>query len=280
MTEPVASESSASASTAPAPRWRPLGLYERRVVGVLVEKAKTTPDAYPLTLNGLRAGCNQKSNRAPILNMEETHVEDALEKLRSYGAVVEVQGDGRVPKFRHVLYEWLGVEKAEMAVMVELLLRGAQTVGELRGRAARMDPIPDLAALWPILESLERKRLLVFLTPRGRGCVVTHNLYMPQELEKVKLQHAHTLVDRDDGDESTAAEQSPISYPASAQGPIAQAVSGHSSAATAALTAELDVELTDLRTELTTCQSDLEELRAQFSALQADVERMRAELGI
>jgi uncharacterized protein YceH (UPF0502 family) len=255
-------------------------MYERRVVGVMVEKAKTTPDAYPLTLNALRNGCNQKSNRAPVLSMDETHVEDALEKLRAYGAVMEIQGDGRVPKFRHMLYEWLGVEKVEMAVMVELLLRGAQTVGELRGRAARMEPIPDLAALWPILESLQRKKLLIFLSPRGRGCTVTHALYLPNELEKVKLQFAHSA-GAADPDESEAATDHPSfqapNFPSTALGPISHAVG---SSATAALTAELDVKLTDLRTELTTCQSELDELRTQFSALQADVERIRSELGI
>lgn len=267
----------------PAPKWRPLGSYERRVAGVLVEKAKTTPDAYPLTLNALRNGCNQKSNRAPVLNMEETHVEDAIDKLRAYGAVVEIQGDGRVPKFRHMMYEWLGVDKVEMAVMVELLLRGAQTVGELRGRAARMEPIPDLAALWPVLESLQQKKLLIFLSPRGRGCTVTHALYMPNELDKVKAQHASMVVDYGDDEEEDSgggsSYQAPA-FPPVAHGPISHATGAQSTAASAALTAELDVELTDLRSELTTCQTELEELRNQFSALQADVERIRAELGI
>ncbi len=127
------------------PKWRPLSPRQRRIAGVLVEKAKTTPDAYPMTLNSLRTGCNQKSNRDPQMDLTEGEVEEALEELREMGAVGEVQGSGRALKYRHYLYDWLGVDKVEMAVMVELLLRGEQTVGELRGRAARMEPIADLA---------------------------------------------------------------------------------------------------------------------------------------
>ena len=274
------SETTSPESSSAAPSWRPLGIYERRVAGVLVEKAKTTPDAYPLTLNALRNGCNQKSNRAPVLTMEETQVEDALDTLRRYGAVVEVQGDGRVPKFRHLMYEWLGVEKAEMAVITELLLRGAQTVGELRGRAARMDPIADMAALWPILESLQRKKLVVFLSPRGRGCTVTHALYTPNELEKVKLKHGGGTFDAEASADDYSDAEEATSSDFSTTGAASQAVDASNQAATAALNAELDLELRDLRAELTTCQAEIVELRNQISELQAEMERMRTELGM
>ena len=136
----------------PSPKWRPLEGIERRVLGVLIEKAKTTPDAYPLSLNALRSGCNQKNNRAPVMQLEEEHIEDALESLRKSGAVAIVQGEGRVDRCRHLAYDWLGVDKVELAVMAELLLRGSQTVGELRGRAARMEPIKGLTELQPILD--------------------------------------------------------------------------------------------------------------------------------
>lgn len=177
------------ADTAPAAetaRWQPLEPTERRVLGVLIEKAKTTPENYPLSLNALRTGCNQKSNRAPIMQLEDEQVEAALESLRRAGAVIFVEGSGRVDKYRHRAYEWLGVEKVELAVMAELLLRGAQTVGELRGRAVRMEPIKDLEALRPVLDSLEAKRLVFYLTPAGRGAVVTHALYQARELEKLR----------------------------------------------------------------------------------------------
>lgn len=176
-------------SEAHPPRWKAISSLDRRVAGVLVEKAKTTPDGYPMTLSGLKAGCNQKTNRYPLMEVEQEDIEEALERLRAAGAVTEVQGSGRVAKYRHHMYEWLGVDKVELAVMTELLLRGAQTEGELRGRAARMDPIPDLPALRPVLESLIKKNLVISLTPEGRGHVVTHNLYEPRELEKVKNEY-------------------------------------------------------------------------------------------
>jgi uncharacterized protein YceH (UPF0502 family) len=177
------------------PRWRPLGNIERRVLGVLIEKAKTTPENYPLSLNALRTGCNQKSNRAPLMQLEEDQVAEALEGLRQAGAVAEIQGGARIDKYRHLAYEWLGVDKVELAVMAELLLRGSQTVGDLRGRAARMEPIKDLAQLQPILDSLLAKRLLIRLTPAGRGSLVTHALYLDQEMEKVRREASDISID-------------------------------------------------------------------------------------
>ena len=124
------------------------------------------------------------------MDVQPEDVEEALERLRELGAVAEIMGGGRVPKFRHYLYEWLGVDKVELAVMAELLLRGAQTEGELRGRASRMEPIADLPALRTILASLRGKGLIVSLTPEGRGHALTHNLYEPRELERVKADYA------------------------------------------------------------------------------------------
>ena len=138
-----------------APRWQPISKIDRRVLGVLVEKAKTTPDAYPMSINAITSAANQKNNRYPVMNLEVDDVQESLDRLRQLGAVGEVQGGGRVPRFRHYMYEWLGVDKVELAVMAELLLRGQQTEGELRGRAARMEPIADLSALRPILAALK-----------------------------------------------------------------------------------------------------------------------------
>ena len=174
----------------PQPKWRQLRSQQRRVVGVLVEKAKTTPDAYPMTLNGLVTGSNQKSNRAPQMNLSVDEVQQAVDELREIGAVVEVQGSGRVPKYRHQMYDWLGVDKVELAVMAELLLRGEQTVGELRARASRMEPIPGLPELKPILQSLIAKNLVISLTPEGRGQMVCHNLYRDRELDEIKARAA------------------------------------------------------------------------------------------
>ena len=171
------------------PRWQPISAVDRRVAGVLVEKAKTTPENYPLSLNAVRTASNQKSNRFPQMQLDEETIEESLEHLRGLGATTEIQSLGRVAKYRHLLYAWLGVDKVEMAVMAELLLRGAQTIGELRGRAARMEAIADLSALRPILDSLQSKGLIAYLTPQGRGCVVTHTLYQPDELEALRGQY-------------------------------------------------------------------------------------------
>jgi uncharacterized protein YceH (UPF0502 family) len=178
-----------SADTSTEVRWRPLDRIERRILGVLVEKAKTTPDAYPLSLAALVTGCNQKSNRDPQMQLEPEQIEPALERLRQAGAVAEISGTGRVPRYRHYLYEWLGVDKVELAVMAELLLRGAQTVGELRGRAARMEPIADVGTLMPVLRSLMDKNLVVALTPEGRGQTVTHALYPDEEMRRIRAAH-------------------------------------------------------------------------------------------
>lgn len=184
-------EAFTNVATEPTTR-RPLTPNERRVLGVLVEKAKTTPDAYPLTLNALVTGCNQKSNRFPQTSLTSDDVEDAIETLREAGAATEVLSSGRAERFKHRAYEWFSADKYEVAVMAELLLRGPQTIGELRGRAARMEDIPDLAALRPILDSLAAKGLLTSLTPPGRGQVVTHALYSPKEMERIVAEHANT----------------------------------------------------------------------------------------
>ena len=176
----------------PGAAWVPLNPRERRVVGVLAEKGKTTPEYYPLTVSAIVAGCNQKSNRDPLTNYDQDDVEDTLQSLRKKGASIMVEAGGRVPRWKHKLYEWLKVSKAELAVIIELLLRGPQTEGELRGRVSRMELFPDLAALQTILEALTPRGLVVYLSPPGqkRGVMLTHGLYPPEELEKVRLAFA------------------------------------------------------------------------------------------
>jgi len=194
-------------------RWQPVKAIDRRVIGVLIEKAKTTPDAYPMTINGLVTGSNQKSNRFPTMDVQPEDIEESLERLRELGAVAEIIGGGRVAKFRHYLYEWLGVDKVELAVMAELLLRGAQTEGELRTRASRMEPIADLPALRAILTSLAGKKLIVSLTPEGRGHALTHNLYEPRELERVKSDYAAIAASQLSGDDGGSARSASGSSP-------------------------------------------------------------------
>jgi len=167
---------------------RPLDATERRVLGVLIEKAKTTPDQYPLSLNGLVTGCNQKSNRDPVMTVDEEQVMRAVAGLRKCGAMAEVYGSGKIPRYRHLAYEWLGVEKEELAILGELLLRGEQTEGDLRGRASRMDPIADLDVLRGHLDRLADRGLVVWLSPPGRGRMLTHGLLPAEKLEKVRMQ--------------------------------------------------------------------------------------------
>jgi hypothetical protein len=202
------------------------------------------------------------------MQLEPYDVETALESLRGLGAVTMIQGGGRVEKFRHVLYDWLGVDKVEMAVMTELLLRGAQTEGELRGRAARMDPIPDLAALRPILDSLRAKNLVISLTPEGRGHVVSHNLYKPSELEKLRAQFSSGRTPASEPDEEgpsvaaapAAAAPRPAQPPAPAGGAVAAA------------------SLDGLRRELAALGQLLHELQAAVAELHDKQERTAAEL--
>jgi uncharacterized protein YceH (UPF0502 family) len=165
---------------------------ERRVLGVLVEKQKTskTADAYPLTLNALTTGCNQKSNRDPVLDLTEDEVEAALTGLQKKGLVMRMTG-GRVDRFRHLLYEAWTKSGPQLAVLAELLLRGPQTKGELRGRAGRMDPIDTLDDLEAVLKPLVERRLVVYLTdPDRRGAVLTHGFHTPDELARLKAHHA------------------------------------------------------------------------------------------
>ena len=176
--------------TPPAGALRPLDANERRVLGVLIEKAKTTPDQYPLSLNAVVTGCNQKSNRDPVMNLDEEAVSRALASLRECGAAAEVYGNGRLARYRHLAYDWLGSDKEDLAILGELLLRGEQSEGDLRGRASRMDPIPDLNVLRTRLDSLAERGLIVWLSPPGRGRILTHGLLPTEKLDKVRSQLA------------------------------------------------------------------------------------------
>src|SRR5262245_29641079 len=139
--------------------WPVLSLVERRVLGVLIEKQKTTPDVYPMSLNALVTGCNQKSNRDPVFSLDDAEVEDNLVSLNQKALVTRVES-GRVEKWRHLLYEQWHVGKAEIAVLAELLLRGPQTVGDLRARVSRMEPVEDLDALRDLLDPLAQRGLV------------------------------------------------------------------------------------------------------------------------
>ncbi len=165
----------------------PLTIYQRRVLGVLIEKQKTSrsADAYPMTLNSIVVGCNQKSNRDPVLELDDDTVEETLGELQRFGLVLKVTG-GRADRYRHLLYDVWRIGKVEMAILAELLMRGPQSEGDLRGRASRMDDIADLDTLRELLKGLVARHFVVYLTPPGRGATLTHGFHLPGEIDAAK----------------------------------------------------------------------------------------------
>ncbi|HBA88461.1 MAG TPA: DUF480 domain-containing protein [Geobacter sp.] len=147
-----------------------LNATELRVLGSLIEKELTTPEYYPLSLNALVNACNQKSNREPVMTLDESDVTRALDSLRfKQYAIVSASG-GRVAKYRHGLVEKFRFTPAELAILCELMVRGPQTIGELRGRGERMHQFTDLAEVESVLgELLERTPPLVAKLPLQPG---------------------------------------------------------------------------------------------------------------
>jgi uncharacterized protein YceH (UPF0502 family) len=148
----------------------PLHPIEVRVLGSLLEKDLTTPEYYPLTLNALQNACNQKSSREPIVNYDETTVAQGLELLRQKQLVLKVSGAGhRVEKYAHRLGESLNLGRRELALLAVLMLRGPQTVGELRGRTERMHPFEDMEEVEHVLKSLSESEPDPLVAPATRG---------------------------------------------------------------------------------------------------------------
>lgn len=261
---------------ASAPRaWQPIGPIERRILGVLVEKAKTTPEVYPLSLNAITTGANQKSNRHPVMQLEPADVEAALERLRAVGAVALVEGYGRVPKYRHYIYEWLGVDKVEAAVMAELLLRGPQTEGELRARASRMEPMPDLGALRQVLASLQNKGLIVSLRPEGRGHVVAHALYPPREMERLQAEYRQSAQPLRAGGFEPLPSEPTSGIPAGATSSDRSAES-----ASAGLLVSLQAQLEELRQEIAALRQQVHALTETSQRNEENLSRLQKELGV
>jgi uncharacterized protein YceH (UPF0502 family) len=213
---------------------------EVRVVGALVEKQVTTPEYYPLTLNALRQACNQLSNREPVVAFDERTVVWALESLRDRKLVRAVTtADGRVPKYRHVLDEALGLKSPEMAVMCVLMLRGAQTVGEIRTRTERLYPFSALSFVETTLEDL--------MTREGAPLV----LKLPRQSGQKESRYAHLL-----GGEVQAvaegAEGVEAESPREARGAGSERV------------ARLEEELRMVRAELAELREQFGEFKKQF----------------
>jgi uncharacterized protein YceH (UPF0502 family) len=153
-----------------------LSPHEARVIGCLIEKQITTPDQYPLSLNALTNACNQKSNRDPVLALDETSVQQLIDGLVKRHLVIEKSGFGsRVPKYQHIFcnteFGSLKFTPLETAIVCELLVRGPQTPGELRTRAARMAPVGEVSDVEAALQSLAERSdgALVMKLPRESG---------------------------------------------------------------------------------------------------------------
>jgi uncharacterized protein YceH (UPF0502 family) len=140
---------------------------ELRILGCLIEKQRTTPDAYPLSLNALRLACNQSTNREPVVDYDESAIRDALQRLSTKGWVRLASGpSSRAVKYRHLFDEALGLSSSEISLLTALMLRGAQTVGELKSRTERVHRFGSLAEVDETLHALVGRELVVRLARR------------------------------------------------------------------------------------------------------------------
>ncbi len=147
-----------------------LSLLETRILGVLVEKQHTVPDTYPLTLNALAAGCNQKTSRDPVLNASESEVQAGIDRLNEFSLIIESSG-GRVMRYAHNVERVLGLPSQAVALLAAMMLRGPQTIGELRINCDRMHRFADGSAVEAFLHELAQREAgaLVVMLPRAAG---------------------------------------------------------------------------------------------------------------
>jgi uncharacterized protein len=212
---------------------------EVRVLGCLVEKEITTPEYYPLSLNALMNACNQKSNREPVLSLDEVSIRQAIRGLSDQAFVRSPGGDSRVAKYEHRLNELYNFHRHEIAVLCVLLLRGPQTPGELRIRAERMHEFADLEAVHSALNLLMRRQPpLVKILPRQPG--TKESRYM------------HLF-----GGENPLRSQSEMEAPMNAS-------SGEADSAAADRIAQLELEVRALRSELETLREQFDRFQKQF----------------
>ncbi len=215
---------------------RLLDEIEARVLGCLVEKDLATPEYYPLTLNALTNACNQKSNREPVMLLEDTDVVRALDTLRQKQMAHQSAEGVRTAKYCHNLEGVLRLDPEELAVLAELLLRGPQTVGELRNRAERMCPVGDLQAAEELLQNLmERDEPLLMRLPRQPG--------------RKEQRFAHLLSGTPDIDETPSLAPEPARLQVAAENDRI---------------AKLEEEVTTLRAELDEVRNQLKSFQAQF----------------
>ena len=215
-----------------------LNPVEARVLGALVEKQITTPDYYPLTLNGLTTACNQKSNRFPVVAFDEKTVVRAQESLRDKELARMVSGaDKRVPKYYHLFVEKFELTPPQVAALCVLMLRGPQTTGEIRGRSSRLYEFADLG---------EVEQTLKALSERDRGAMT---MQLERQPGRKEARYAHLLC----GEPEAAVEE---------EGPVEPAAL--ELRADNERIAALEGEVIALRDELAALQRAFEEFKGQF----------------
>ena len=213
---------------------------ECRVLGCLIEKQITTPEYYPMSLHALAAACNQKNNRAPLTAYEEKTVVRALDTLREKKLVSMIAEAGaRVPKYKHSAAEIIGLDSADLAIVCELLVRGPQTVGELRNRADRMHAFADLAAVQMALDGL---------AARPQGALVAR---LPRQPGTKESRYTHLL-------SGPPPAMDAIQPPLPAEPARAEAASD------AARLAKLEADTASLRAEIDAMKAAWEMFRKQF----------------
>jgi uncharacterized protein YceH (UPF0502 family) len=211
-----------------------LNPMEARVLGALIEKDITTPDYYPLSLNALVNACNQKSNRDPVMSLDENAVRDALYSLNEKGLAGAVSSaDSRVSKYEHRLQETYNLPRGETAILCVLLLRGPQTPGELRGRTERMFSFNDLSEVQSALQRLmQREASLVKMLARQPGTK--------------EARYAHLLCGEVEGGE--AASEAVVTSASLDGGRITR----------------LEIEVGNLKSEIAALRQQFEDFRKQF----------------
>ena len=203
---------------------------EARVLGSLMEKEVTTPEYYPLSLNALVNACNQKSNRDPVVNYDEDTVADAADRLREKKLALLITGSGRVNKFQQRISETLNLGRRESAVLCTLLLRGPQTLGEIKDRSERMFAFADLAETETVLDKL---------ADWPSGALITK---LPRQPGQKEARFAHLL----SGAPAVAAAE-----PVTVEPPVGRV-------------AQLEKDLHDLRSEFDDLKRRFEALESQL----------------
>jgi uncharacterized protein len=213
----------------------PLTAIEVRILGSLIEKESVTPDNYPLSLNALTAACNQLSNREPVMHLDENTVKHAVNSLRQHSLIRAIQpSDSRVMKFQHLATDKWSLEPEARAVLCVLMLRGAQTLGEIKGRTGRLAELAGLADVERAMGDLVARQLAIHL-PRRPG--------------QKEARYAHLL----SGEPVDGMSQQP-------EPPVADAVGDDDTSAAL----PLGTTVQDLQRQIDELRAEFDEFRKQF----------------